>query len=70
MSNKPVLTIDACNEIEAALAFHNEDANATFATLLGDIRHLRLQLALAEAAMSQRMVRGWTPTFDRDRRQN
>lgn len=66
MSSKPVLTVDRNFEVETALAYHDEDAKATIATLLGDIKHLRLQLALAEAAMSQGMTRGWKPKFERD----
>ncbi|CDM63027.1 hypothetical protein LPU83_pLPU83d_1657 (plasmid) [Rhizobium favelukesii] len=66
MSIKPAKQMDVAFEVEAALAFHDEDAKATIATLLGDIKHLRMQLALAEAAMSHGMTRGWTPTFDRE----
>lgn len=36
-------------EVQAALAWHDDDVNATIAPLLEDIRHLRQQLALAEA---------------------
>ncbi|ULJ73003.1 hypothetical protein [Rhizobium gallicum] len=53
-------------EVEAALAFHDDDAKATIATLLADHHHLRLQLALAESALSRGLVRGWRPSFDRD----
>ncbi|SCW35804.1 hypothetical protein SAMN02927900_00976 [Rhizobium mongolense subsp. loessense] len=53
-------------EVEAALAFHDDDAKATIATLLADNHHLRLQLALAEKALSRGLVRGWRPSFDRD----
>lgn len=35
-------------EVEAVLAWHDEDARAAIATLLLDCQHLRLQLALAE----------------------
>ncbi|RUM24376.1 hypothetical protein EFQ99_16455 [Rhizobium vallis] len=66
MSNNTAKQIDQDYEVEAALAFHDDDAKATIATLLGDIKHLRMQLALAEAAMSRGMTRGWTPKFDRD----
>ncbi|MGN7295409.1 hypothetical protein [Rhizobium sp. SAFR-030] len=52
-------------EIEAALAYHGGDARAAVATLLDDCRHLRLQLALAEGAMSRGMTRGWRPSFER-----
>jgi hypothetical protein len=52
--------------VAAALAWHDGDARATIATLIGDCRHLRQQLALAEAVMSRGMGRGWRPAFDRD----
>lgn len=51
-------------EVEAAIAWHNGDARAVVATLLDDVRHLRLQLALAEGAMSRGMVRGWRPAYE------
>ncbi len=70
MSSKPALTVDRDFEVEAALAYHDEDAKATIATLLGDIKHLRLQLALAESAMSRGMTRGWKPKFERDAQQD
>jgi len=52
-------------EVQAALAWHDDDVNATIATLLEDIRHLRHQLALAEGIMSRGMTRGWRPKFER-----
>jgi len=52
-------------EVQAALAWHDGDVNATIATLLEDIRHLRHQLALAEGIMSRAMPRGWRPKFER-----
>jgi hypothetical protein len=52
-------------EVQAALAWHDDDVNATIATLLDDIRHLRHQLALAEGIMSRGMTRGWRPKFER-----
>ncbi|MCS3743509.1 MULTISPECIES: hypothetical protein [unclassified Rhizobium] len=66
MSSKSAKQLDIDFEVEAALAFHDEDAKATIATLLGDIKHLRIQLALAEAAMSRGMTRGCTPKFERE----
>ncbi|MBY5717643.1 hypothetical protein HFO33_13825 [Rhizobium leguminosarum] len=53
-------------EIEAVLAYHEEDARAAIGTLLEDIKHLRRQLALTEGAMSRGMARGWRPSYDRD----
>ncbi|ULJ74394.1 hypothetical protein [Rhizobium gallicum] len=71
MSSSAVLTAadpqaEIDYQVEAALAFHDEDAKATIATLLGDIKHLRLQLALVESAMSRGMTRGWLPVYDRE----
>jgi hypothetical protein len=66
MSTKSAKQINADFEVEAALAFHDEDPKATIATLLADIKHLRTQLALAEVAMSRGMTRGWKPSFDRE----
>jgi hypothetical protein len=60
----PATKEDIDYEVEAALAFH-DDAKATIATLLADIRHLRLQLALTESAISRGMVWGWSPRYDR-----
>jgi predicted aldo/keto reductase-like oxidoreductase len=54
------------NEVEAALAYHDGNAEATIATLLEDLRFLRQQLALAEGAMSTGMTRGWRPSYERD----
>ncbi|MGR9195363.1 hypothetical protein [Rhizobium leguminosarum] len=53
-------------EIEAVLAWHDDNARAAIGTLLDDICHLRQQLALAEGAMSTGMTRGWRPSYDRD----
>ena len=52
-------------EVNAALAWHNGDPRATIATLIDDLRHIKLQLALAEGAMSRGMTRGWRPTYER-----
>ncbi|MBY3036352.1 MULTISPECIES: hypothetical protein [Rhizobium] len=53
-------------EIEAVLAWHDDNAGAAIGTLLDDIRHLRHQLVLTEGAMSRGMTRGWRPSYDRD----
>ncbi|MDW9493951.1 hypothetical protein GOC57_11680 [Sinorhizobium meliloti] len=50
------------DEVAAALAWHDGDAEATIRTLLDDCRHLREQLALAEIATSLGFTRGWRPT--------
>lgn len=57
---KPVLN-DMQWEIEAVLAWHDEDPRAAIETLLLDCRHLRQQLALAEAATGRGILRGWKP---------
>jgi hypothetical protein len=62
----PATKEDIDDEVEAALAFHDDDTKATIATLLADNHHLRLQLALAQSAISRGLVRGWRPSFDRD----
>lgn len=53
-------------EVEAALAWHDEDPRATIATLLADIRHLRLQLFLSKPLTSRGMAPGWSPKYQRD----
>ncbi|HEV7305192.1 hypothetical protein [Ensifer sp.] len=50
------------DELAAALDWHNGDAIATVQTLLNDCRHLREQLAFAEASMSVGFTRGWRPS--------
>lgn len=49
------------DELAAALAWHNGDAEATIRTLLADCKHLREQLALAQISMSLGFTRGWRP---------
>jgi hypothetical protein len=44
----PMSKEDVDFEVQAALAWHDDNVLATVATLLGDIRHLRQQLALTE----------------------
>lgn len=62
----PIETRLIRNEVEEALAWHGGDARATITTLLGDCRHLRNQLAIADRAMSRGFTRGWRPEADRD----
>ncbi|ARM88378.1 hypothetical protein RHEC894_CH02078 [Rhizobium sp. CIAT894] len=57
---------DEAWEVEAVLAWHDDNAKATIRALLDDCKHLRQQLALAECAMSRGMTRGWTPRYERD----
>lgn len=56
---------EAIDEVAAAVAWHDGDAQATIRTLLADCKHLREQLALVEATMSVGFARGWRPSADR-----
>ena len=51
--------------IEVGPAWNDGDLRATISMLLDDCRHLRLQLAIAEAGMSPGYTRGWAPNFKR-----
>jgi len=62
---EPPAEEDPIDEVEAALIWHDGDARAAIATLLDDCRHLRLQLALTEAAISRGFTRGWKPSLER-----
>ncbi|MCA1439880.1 hypothetical protein I6F07_06500 [Ensifer sp. IC4062] len=53
------------DEVAAALAWHDGDAEATIRTLLADCKHLREQLALAQIAMGMGFARGWSPCPER-----
>lgn len=53
------------DEVAAALAWHDGDAEATIRTLLADCKHLREQLALAQIAMGMGFTRGWSPCPER-----
>ncbi|MBB3136019.1 hypothetical protein FHS26_003766 [Rhizobium pisi] len=55
-------------EVEAVLAWHDEDPRAAITTLLLDCQHLRRQLALTTGASSVGFTRGWTPTYERPER--
>lgn len=51
--------------VDHIIAWHDGDSRAAIETLMEDIRHLRLQLALATAAMGKGFTRGWTPEAER-----
>lgn len=53
------------DEVAAAIAWHDGDVRATIRTLLGDCRHMREQLALADIAVSVGYTRGWRPVAER-----
>ncbi|KZS51510.1 MULTISPECIES: hypothetical protein [Rhizobium] len=57
---------DQAWEVEAVLAWHDDNPKAAIRSLLDDCKHLRQQLALAESMMSRGMARGWTPRYERD----
>ncbi|WP_457579216.1 hypothetical protein [Ensifer adhaerens] len=56
---------EVIDEVAAAIAWHDGDAQAAIRTLLADCKHLRQQLALAEISMSLGFTRGWRPSADR-----
>lgn len=47
------------------VAWHDGDHRAAIETLLEDVARLRMQLALATAAMSAGYTRGWAPNEER-----
>lgn len=51
--------------VDRIIAWHDGDSRAAIETLMGDIQHLRMQLALATAAMGTGFTRGWKPEADR-----
>ncbi|MEA1840746.1 dehydrogenase [Agrobacterium tumefaciens] len=52
--------------VDHIIAWHDGDSRAAIETLMEDILHLRMQLALATAAMGRGFTRGWMPEADRD----
>ncbi len=52
--------------VDHIIAWHDGDSRAAIETLMEDIQHLSLQLALATAAMGMGFTRGWKPEADRD----
>ena len=54
------------DDVEAVLAYHDQDSRAAIETLLADCRHLRQQLSLTAGAMSRGFTRGWQPTFTKE----
>ncbi len=51
--------------VDHIIAWHDGDSRAAIETLMKDIQHLRLQLALATAAMGKGFTRGWKPEAER-----
>lgn len=51
--------------VDHIIAWHDGDSRAAIETLMEDIQHLRMQLALATAAMGRGFTRGWMPEAER-----
>ncbi|WP_107675390.1 dehydrogenase [Agrobacterium sp. LAD9] len=51
--------------VDHIIAWHDGDSRAAIETLMEDIQHLRMQLALATAAMGRGFTRGWKPEAER-----
>ncbi|MCZ7498866.1 dehydrogenase [Agrobacterium sp. ST15.13.015] len=51
--------------VDHIIAWHDGGSRAAIETLMEDIQHLRLQLALATAAMGKGFTRGWKPEAER-----
>lgn len=58
--NKP-----EADPVDHIIAWHDGDSRAAIETLMEDILHLRMQLALATAAMGRGFTRGWMPEAER-----
>jgi len=56
--NPPVTEADP---VDAAMAWHGNDARATIQALLEDRVRLQEQLAIAKACVSKGFTRGWRP---------
>ena len=54
--------------VDHIIAWHDGDSRAANETLMDDILHLRMQLALATAAMGTGFTRGCKPDADLDAR--
>jgi len=52
--------------VDHIIAWHDGDSRAAIETLMEDIQHLRMQLALATAAMGRGFTRAWKPDADRN----
>lgn len=54
------------SQVESLLLVYGGDFRHAISDLLADANHLRLQLALATAAMGRGFTRGWMPSEERD----
>ncbi len=62
---RPLPREPEADPVDHIIAWHDGDSRAAIETLIEDIQHLRLQLALASAAMGKGFTRGWKPEADR-----
>ena len=62
---RPLPREPEANPVDHIIAWHDGDSRAAIETLMEDIQHLRLQLALATAAMGRGFTRGWKPEAER-----
>lgn len=65
---RPMQKQPTADPVAHLLAWHDGDHRAAIETLLEDVAYLRMQLALATAAMSAGYTRGWAPNEERDAR--
>ncbi|NRF08254.1 dehydrogenase [Agrobacterium pusense] len=63
---RPLPIEPEADPVDHIIAWHDGDSRAAIETLMEDIQHLRLQLALATVAMGKGFTRGWKPDADRD----
>jgi len=63
---RPELQKPEADPVDHIIEWHDGDSRAAIETLMEDILHLRVQLALATAAMGRGFTRGWKPDADRD----
>ena len=63
---RPMQKQTTADPVAHLVAWHDGDHRAAIETLLEDVAHLRMQLALATAAMSAGYTRGWMPNEERD----
>lgn len=62
---RPLPREPEADPVDHIIAWHDGDSRAAIETLMEDIQHLRLQLALASAAMGKGFTRGWKPEVER-----
>jgi len=62
---RPLPREPEADPVDHIIAWHDGDSRAAIETLMEDILHLRMQLALATAAMGRGFTRGWMPEAER-----